>query len=116
MIKLYLDENVPEVVAVELRLRGFDVITVKDVGHKGLSDVAQLKYASSEKRIIFTFNVADFYNIHSEFIDKGIKHGGIILSKQLPVGIIVKTLSRLLSNANYEKVSNNLIWLSDWAK
>lgn len=76
MIKLYLDENVPEVVAVELRLRGFDVITVKDVGHKGLSDVAQLKYASSEKRIIFTFNVADFYNIHSEFIDKGSKARG----------------------------------------
>jgi len=28
MIKLYFDENVPETIAKELRLRGYDVITV----------------------------------------------------------------------------------------
>jgi hypothetical protein len=31
MIKLYLDEDVPEAVAMSLRLRGYDVITVKVV-------------------------------------------------------------------------------------
>ena len=54
MIKLYLDENVPEGIAIALRLRGYDVITVKEVGKKGLSDIEQLKYAFSENRIIFT--------------------------------------------------------------
>lgn len=29
MIKLYLDEDVPEAVAKALRLRGYDVVTVK---------------------------------------------------------------------------------------
>jgi len=30
MIKLYLDENVPEAISVELRLRGYDIKTVRD--------------------------------------------------------------------------------------
>ncbi len=50
MIKLYLDENVPEAVSTALRLRGYDVLTVKDVGRKGLSDPEQLKYAYSQDR------------------------------------------------------------------
>ena len=116
MIKLYLDENVPEAIAIALRLRGYDVITVKEVGRKGLSDSDQLKYATSENRTIFTFNVADFHKIHTEFIKKGIDHDGIIFSKQLPIGIIVKALSKLLSNINYDNLRNNIIWLSDWIK
>jgi predicted nuclease of predicted toxin-antitoxin system len=53
MIKLYLDENVPEAVSTALRLRGYDVLTVRDAGRKGLSDVEQLKYAFSQGRVIF---------------------------------------------------------------
>lgn len=116
MIKLYLDENVPESIAVALRLRGYDVITVKEVGRKGLSDIEQLKYASSENRLIFTFNVADFHKIHSAFIKTGSNHNGIILSKQLPVRRIVKALLKLLSSLNSEKVRNNVVWLSDWVE
>lgn len=114
MIKLYLDEDVPEAIAISLRLRGYDVITVKETGKKGLTDIEQLKYASSENRVIFTHNIADFYKIHSDFIKKGLDHSGIILSKQLPIGVIVKALLKLFSNLNYEKVKNNIIWLSDW--
>ena len=112
MIKLYLDEDVPESIAKALRLRGYNVTTVKEAGRKGLTDIDQLKYASSENRVIFTFNVADFCKIHSEFITKGFNHSGIILSKQLPIGIIFKALLRLLPNVTPEKVKNNLLWLS----
>ncbi|GAN33238.1 MAG: hypothetical protein DYG83_02610 [Candidatus Brocadia sp. AMX2] len=114
MIKLYLDEDVPEAVAMSLRLRGYDVITVKETGKKGLADIEQLKYASLENRVIFTHNMADFYKIHSDFIKKGLDHNGIILSKQLPIGVIVKALLKLFSNLNYENVKNKIIWLSDW--
>jgi predicted nuclease of predicted toxin-antitoxin system len=116
VIKLYLDENVPESIAMALRLRGYDVITVKEVGRKGLSDIEQLEYASSENRLIFTFNVADFHKIHSEFIKTGRHHNGIILSKQLPVRRTVKALLKLLSSLNSEKVRNNVVWLSDWVE
>lgn len=116
MIKLYLDENVPEAVSAALRLRGYDALTAKDAGRKGLSDVEQLKYASSQNRVIFTFNVADFYKIHLEFMRSGVDHAGIILSKQLPIGTIVKALLKLLSDIRHEKVRNSIIWLSDWTK
>ena len=113
MLKLYLDEDVPEDIANALRLRGYDVKTTKEANNKGLSDLKQLKYAASEGRIILTFNVADFYIQHNEFIRKGIEHKGIILSKQRPIGIITKALLRMLANIKPENINNNLLWLSD---
>ena len=116
MIKLYLDEDVPEAVARGLRLRGYDVATVREAGRKGLSDIEQLKYASSEDRVIVTFNVADFYEMHSKLAKEGFNHAGIILSKQLPIGVIVKALLRLLSDLKHEKVRNSIVWLSKWVE
>lgn len=116
MIKLYLDENVPVAVSTALRLRGYDVLTVKDVGRKGLSDFEQLQYASSQNRVLFTFNVADFYKIHPEFMKEGFNHAGIILSRQFPIGTIVKALLKLLSDIKHENIRNNIAWLSDWVK
>lgn len=113
MIKLYLDENVPDSVAIALRLRGYDVTTTKETGRQGLTDIEQLKYATSENRAIFTFNVADFYKIHTEFMKNEINHKGIIFSRQLPIGIIVRALSKLLSVINYNNLQNNIIWLSN---
>ena len=112
MIKLYLDEDVPEAIAKALRLRGYDVVTVKEAARRSMTDIDQLKYASSGNRVILTFNVADFCKIHSEFITKGLNHSGIILSKQLPIGVIVKALLRLLPDITPEKARNNIFWLS----
>lgn len=47
MIKLYLDEDVPEAIAMALRLRGYDVLTTREADQKGLRDIDQLEYASS---------------------------------------------------------------------
>lgn len=114
MIRLYFDEDVPEAVAIALRLRGYNVITAREAGKKGLSDNEQLKHASSEERILFTHNIADFSKIHMEFVRKGSEHCGLIFSKQLPVGIIVKALLKLLSRLKAEDVKNKAVWLSDW--
>ncbi len=112
-LKLYFDENVPEAIAVAIRLRGYDVTTVRDAGRKAASDLDQLRYASLQKRILFTFNVADFAKLHDEFVTTGRHHGGILLSKQLPVGIIVKRLLKLLSHLPDRELKNNIIWLTD---
>ena len=116
MIRLYLDEDVHEDIAMALRLRGHDVKTTKEAGNRGLSDIEQLKYATKKDRVIISFNIADFNKLHSEFMKNGMKHSGIILSKQLPVGIIVKALLRLFYNIDSEKIKNNIIWLSDWVR
>ena len=112
MIKLYFDEDAPEAIAKALRLRGYDVVTVKEAARRSMTDIDQLKYASSGNRVILTFNVADFCKIHSEFITKGLNHSGIILSKQLPIGVIVKAFLRVLPDITPEKARNNIVWLS----
>ena len=116
MIKLYFDEDVPEGVAVGLRLRGYDVKTAREAGRKGLSDRGQIGYAVSERRVFFSHNVADFVKIHKEFVKAGDRHLGMILSKQLPIGEIVKALLRLLSHLREEDVTNRIVSLSDWIR
>jgi predicted nuclease of predicted toxin-antitoxin system len=114
MIKLYLDEDVPEAVAAALRLRGYDTLTVREAGRKGLTDREHLDYAFSEGRVMFTHNIVDFARIHGEFVRKGWEHNGIILSRQLPIGTMVRALLRLLSVIRTSGTHNKVIWLSDW--
>jgi predicted nuclease of predicted toxin-antitoxin system len=112
-LKLYFDENVPEAIAAAVRLRGYDVITVRDAERKAASDLDQLRYASLQKRVLFTFNVADFAKLHDEFMATGRHHSGILLSKQLPVRIVVKRLLKLLSRLPVDEIENNIFWLND---
>ena len=42
MTRLFLDEDVPEAVAVSLKLRGYDVVTTRQAGRRGLTDAQQL--------------------------------------------------------------------------
>ena len=112
-VKLYLAENVPDAIAAALRLRGYDVITTKDAGRKSASDLDQLHYSSLQKRVLFTFNVADFAVLHNEFVKKAYGHSGIILSRQMPVGIIVKRLLKLLSRLTIVEIENSVIWLGE---
>ena len=114
MTRIFLDEDVPEAVAVALRLRGYDVTTVRQEGRKGLTDTEQLDYAHSDGRVFVTHNIADFAKIHVEYSRSGKQHSGIILAKQLPVGVIVGALLRFLSSSRAKDVKNPLIWLSEW--
>jgi len=114
MLKLYLDENVPEAVGLALKLRGYDVLTTLEAGNKGNSDRSQLEYASSQKRVIFTFNVKDFVNLHLQLISEGKSHKGIIVSKQVPIKKIIEGLIKLILTNTEETTSNNLLWLSNY--
>jgi predicted nuclease of predicted toxin-antitoxin system len=114
MIKLCLDEDVPEAVAAALRLRGYGILPVREAGRKGLTDREHLAYAYSEGRVMFTHNIVDFARIHGEFVKKGWEHNGIILSRQLPIGTMVKALLRLLSVIRASGMHDRVICLSDW--
>lgn len=114
MIKLYLNENVPETIARELVLRGYGVVSTHSAGNSGLSDKEQLNFAIREGRILFTFNVKDFAKIHLEYATKGLNHKGIILSKQMPVGMVIKALIKIILSKTEKEIENNLIWLSEF--
>jgi predicted nuclease of predicted toxin-antitoxin system len=60
-MKFYLDEHIPLTVAAVLQARGIDCVTTRDAGNLGCSDEAQLTFATSQGRAIFTLNHKDFF-------------------------------------------------------
>lgn len=109
---LYLDEDVYFGVAQGLRLRGFDVLTTVEAGCLGATDEEQLYFSIEKQRTLFTFNRGDFARLHNEMLTEEYKHFGIIVARQLPVGVIVKSLCKLLANNRAEDLRNQLIWLT----
>jgi len=108
---LYLDEDVHKKIATALRLKGYDVLSAHEVGKHGISDIQQLEFAISEKRAIFTFNAGDFNRLHKEYLEKGKKHFGILLSKQIPFGETVKRLTKFLFEHKAEEIINGIFWI-----
>ena len=66
-IKFHLDENVRSAIAQGLRRRGVDVTTTPEESLIGISDEAQLKFAISQGRVIFTQDT-DFLRINQSNI------------------------------------------------
>jgi predicted nuclease of predicted toxin-antitoxin system len=113
-IKVYLDEDVPFSFSQALLLRSVDVVTTQQGENKGLSDKEQLVYAIKEGRCIFTHNKRDFILLNNEYLREGKRHTGIILSDQLPTGILLKRFMKLWFSLKPLDVENRLEFLSNW--
>ena len=70
-----------------LQARGIDVITAADADMLARSDSDQLDYATSQERVLYTFNRGDFYRLHTQYLTEGKKHAGIILAPQQRLSI-----------------------------
>jgi hypothetical protein len=92
-LRLFLDEDVHEALAVALRERGHDAVHALEERWLGPSDESQLNFATKENRCLGTFNVGDFVRLHNHWMEQSREHAGIIVCKQLPTG---ETLRRLL--------------------
>ena len=88
-IRFHLDENVSNAVAEGLRRRGIDVTTTPELSLIGVSDQAQIEFALSQKRAIFTQDT-DFLRMHQS----GITHAGIVYCSQgnKSIGEIIRGL------------------------
>jgi predicted nuclease of predicted toxin-antitoxin system len=76
-IRLYLDENLTPNIAVQLQLRGIDIVSVRDLDLLGDSDAHHLKRAVAMERVLVTADT-DFLIMVSE----GIEHPGVIFGTQ----------------------------------
>ncbi len=76
-LRFYLDENLPVEVARQLRLRGVEVVTARDLGLLGASDTQHLARAVA-MRCVFCTNDTDFLNLATE----GAEHYGIVFGQQ----------------------------------
>ncbi len=110
-IKAYLDEDVRPLLAKILRERGYDAVSCIEKRHFGLSDEKQLSIAAQNKRAILTHSIKDFIPLHEKIKEK---HYGIILSEQIPLRMLLKRISKLLSPSSPDDIKGTIIWLSNY--
>ena len=97
-MRFLLDEDLPPSVAEAADAQGMDVVSVHDLGRRGLSDREQLLYAASVARTLVTRNRDDFIRLTVAFFHESLPHGGVLivphsLSNRAP-GRIARALER----------------------
>jgi hypothetical protein len=97
--------------AKALRLRGFDVVSVRERGQDDLPDEVQLMRAADQGRCIITFNLRHFRSLHIRWLAEGRTHAGIVVSTQIPLGEFLRRCYVLLSSYTPAMLSNQILWL-----
>ena len=118
-IHLYFDEDALQSALVSaLKNSKVDVVTVADMARFSFSDEEQLIWAKEQSRVVYSFNMGDFQNLHHVFLAKGIEHSGIILAPQqrYSIGEQLRDLLKLISQKSAEDMVNQLIFLSAYIK
>jgi hypothetical protein len=110
-VRLFLDEDVHLVLAGALRKRGYDVKHTGEAARLGTADKDQLEFAAGEGRCLMTFNVGHFVQLHNLWVESGLEHAGIIVSKQLPIGESLRQLLGLLQRETAESIKGQLRFL-----
>ncbi|MCZ7569437.1 MAG: DUF5615 family PIN-like protein [Ardenticatenaceae bacterium] len=113
-IRLYVDEDaMARAVVRGLQARGIDVITVLEAGMSEQDDRAQLAYAAAQGRVLYTFNVGHFYQLHSEYLAQGKSHAGIILvyRQRYSIGEQIRRLLKVIARKSAEEMKNQIHFL-----
>jgi predicted nuclease of predicted toxin-antitoxin system len=103
--------------AVDLRGRGYDVLTTEEAGKDTATDEEQLVFATADNRAILTFNIRDFAPLHQAWQAASQSHTGIIVSQQLgsrQYGLLLQRMLRFLNQFTAEEMRNNLVHLEQF--
>lgn len=121
-MKLLLDELYSKQIAVELRARGHDVVSVKERDDlEGLLDEQLFPLMPGEQRAILTENWGDYNRLLQQAVAEGMTHYGVIFSsrQQLPrsretIGLYVRVLDDFLTRHPAEDaLLNSSRWIPD---
>ena len=113
-VRLYIDEDAMAHALLQgLRARGADVLTAYEAAMTGRDDAAQLDFAISQERTLYTFNVADFCRLHTEYMEHGKHHTGIIVMprQRYGVGGQIRALLEIVQTKTAEDLKDRLIFL-----
>ena len=116
-VRLYFDRHIMTRLAVDLRGRGYDVLTTEEAGKDTASDEEQLAFATAERRAIRTFNIRDFAPLHDEWQAAGRPHASIVVSRQLgsrEYGLFLPRMLRLLNHFTAEEMVGNFVHLEQF--
>ncbi len=109
--KLYLDEDITDLLARVLRTMGYDVVSAHEVKMHSRSDEEQINYAIKDKRAIMTCNISHFTNLARKCYEDKILHYGIIVTPQLDFKEMLKRAINLLDNNSSDDLKDRYIWL-----
>jgi predicted nuclease of predicted toxin-antitoxin system len=116
-VRLYFDRHIMTRLAIDLRGRGYDVLTTEEAGKDTAADEEQLAFATAENRAILTFNIRDFAPLHQTWQAAERSHAGIIVSQQLgsrQYGLLLQRMLRLLNHFTAEEMISNLVHLEQF--
>jgi hypothetical protein len=116
-IKIYIDEDAMDSdLVAALRSRGVNVITALDAVLAEKSDDKQLAFAAEHECVLYTFNVSDFYRLHTEWVGAGREYAGMILAPQqrYSVGEQLRRILRLRASTTMSSMRNQVESLGNW--
>ncbi len=115
-IALYTDADISPELARQLRARGYDAISAREIDNLRLSDRAQLAFAVSHKRTLLSFNAKHFAPLVEEYWNAGRDHYGVVISEQLPLGELLRRVVNLLQTVSSEEIENNFRNLGEFVE
>jgi predicted nuclease of predicted toxin-antitoxin system len=116
-VRLYFDRHIVARLALDLRSRGFDVLTAEEAGLDTAPDEEQLAFATRDRRAILTFNIRDFAPLHADWLSAGRSHTGIIVSRQLgsrQYGLLFQRMLGVLSYLTADEMTGSLVHLEQF--
>jgi uncharacterized protein with PIN domain len=113
-IKLYIDEDLTDRLAVVLRGRGYDIVSDHEVNMRGKTDKEQLEFAAKNNRVILTRNIKHFVSLQREYYKKGLIHKGIIVTDYHPLKELIKRITKFLNEKSMSDMKNCLDWLQNY--
>lgn len=118
IIRLYLDEDTMDSDLLRaLQLRDVDVISVAQAKMLSRSDEEQLQWAFVNNRVIYSFNIKDYYRLHTMLVEQGEVHAGIILGQQnYAIGEQMRRILRIIAAKSAEDMQNQVEFLNAWAE
>jgi Domain of unknown function (DUF5615) len=113
-IQLYIDEDSQDQSLLRaLRARQINILTVQDTNTFGAPDIEQLRLATQHNRVLYSHNIRDFCQLHTEFMASGERHAGIaLLAQDYSIGDQVRAILGLISSETAASMSHQLQFLS----
>ena len=92
------------------------MITALDAGMIEREDAEHLDYATEQGRVLCSFNVGDYYRLHTDYVAQGKPHAGIILMRQqfYSLGEQMRRILKLMASRSADEMRNWVEFLSVW--
>lgn len=113
-IKLMLDEHIWKGLTEVLSEHGHDVLHVVDTDYRGTLDEPLLAFAANQGRAVLTFNIRHFVPLVALWYETGREHAGVVLSRELPRGELLRRTERLLRALSAEELKDTARWLDEF--